>query len=181
MGLAKGVMAALKGQDYSAYMDVSRPAFAPSFIAVALTLGVFVFCGYSASRLSEASPEQPAMALLIILGLALLSFPVVAYCIAQLMSRMDLFRPWVIVRNWAFLGAALSMAVFMGLALIGLLPVSAAITLTMLAYVSTLLIDIRLGQTVAGMSWTTAIMSGCVITFASLVVLMAGFASLAGY
>jgi len=179
MSILRGCIEALKGGDWRGVMDISRPAFPRSFIALALTTVLYVFCAFVMTQKSGAVFPIPVA--IIIAALMALTFPVVAYLVAQLMSRMEVFRPWVIVRNWTVLGLVGIMATAFALAHFGLLPMGPASMIALLAYLGTLLADIRLAQTAADMNWMESIFTACAISVAGLLVLLASFASIAGY
>jgi hypothetical protein len=107
--------------------------------------------------------------------------PMIAYLISYLISAPERFRPWMIVRNWAVLGLAVIMALGFALYLGGIAPFKLAYAIALIGYIGSLLIDIRLAQTVAQMNPVAAVFTGCAIAIASLLVMLAGFASVAGY
>ena len=179
MSVLRGSLEALKGGDWRGVMDISRPAFSRSFVALAASVPLYVFCAFVMTRNSGAAFPIPVA--IIIASLMALTFPVIAYLAAQLMSRMEVFRPWVIVRNWTVLGLVAIMAIAFALAHFGILPIGPASMIALLAYLGTLLADIRLAQTAAEMNWMESIFTACAISVAGLLVLLASFASIAGY
>lgn len=173
-----GLKAAILGADPARHMDVSRAAFPKSFYALGLAGAVLLLAG-----ILQAG-DAPQMSLpigIIVLTLFLLTAPTVIYLVCHLISRPELFRPWIIVRNWITL--LLSVAGLVFVAIGAALPAAAALIgiILMLIYIATLLLDIRLAQTMADMDWTPAIFIACAISIAGMLVILAVFASLAGY
>lgn len=168
----------MTGGEPSHHMDVSRAAFPKSFYAL-IAAGVILGAGLALERDTGASSAAAIGAIALILFL--LTAPTVIYLVCHLISRSDLFRPWVIVRNWAVLIVSILAFAIMALSAAGLLPVQIASPALMLLYIGTLLMDIRLGQTMAKMNWTPAIFIACAISVSGMLVLLAVFASAAGY
>lgn len=173
-GVISGVKAALLGGDPSDHMDLGRAAFLKSFYALAVS-GLILLCAV----FLNAGGVAPVAVIALILFL--LTAPTVIYLICHLISRPELFRGWVIVRNWAMLGLSVLVLIPAGLGAAKILPVQIITTVLTLIYVSTLLIDIRLAQTLAKMKWTPAIFIACAISVSAMLVLLAVFASAAGY
>lgn len=173
-----GIKAAILGGDPSRHMDVSRAAFPKSFYALGLAGIVLLLAG----TMQAGGSSQMSLPIgVIVLTLFLLTAPTVIYLVCHLISRPELFRPWIIVRNWITLLLSFAGLIFVAIGVA--LPVAMAIIgiVLMLIYITTLLLDIRLAQTMAGMEWTPAIFIACAISIAGMLVILAVFASLAGY
>ncbi len=181
MNIFSGVIAALAGKDFRAQMDTGRKAFMPALLALGLTVPVYLFCAYGATKNSGVQPEISAPELTVILTMTVFTAPMAAYLISYLINAPERFRPWMIVRSWAILGLAFIMALGFALYLGGVAPFKLAYTIALMGYIGSLLVDIRLAQTVAEMSPVTAIFTGCAMAIATLLVMLAGFASVAGY
>ncbi len=172
-------------------LNLSHEGLKRSFWALGASLPLYLICAYAAIRHAQHSDGQvsgqvselgggeiPLPAIAIILALYAMTFPVMAYLICQIMGKMSEYRPWVIIRNWANLALTALMALFMGLSLIAI-PYMLAAQLTLIAYLATLLLDIRLCQTVLGMEWVWAIFLGCAIAIIGLAMLLTGFSTFA--
>ena len=175
--IISGIKAAIAGSDPGAHMDVSRAAFAPSFVGLAAA-GFLII---ASARLLSGAQGLPLPITIITAGLWLLTAPVMMYLISHLLSRPEVFRPWVIVRNWILLPLALAAFAIVALGAAGILPAGVTATLAMAIYVSTLIVDIRLAQTMATPAWTPAIFIACAISIAGMLVILAVFSSAAGY
>ena len=181
LSMFRAALAALKSQDWREHSQVNRQDYARSYFALAASVPLYVFCFFSLTGAQSGASAFSLPLCVIVATLMALTFPLVAYLIVQLMSRMDVFKPWVTLRNWAVLALLIFMTCVCGLAYIGMLSTHIAGFMTLLAYLSTLLIDIRLAQTTADMDWTVSIFTGCTIAVASLLVLYASLLSISGY
>ena len=141
-----------------------------------LSWPLYLICAIAASRNSQKDALISSAKFTLIIIVMTMAFPLIAYVICQLMSRMSVFRDWVITRNWTMLAIIAIMSVGFGLYLFGLLPFSAAYSLGISAYLGTLLADICVAQRAANMDWFTSIFTACGIALASLLVLLGGFA-----
>lgn len=179
--IGRGVWFLLSGNpDWRRHFNLRLEGLKPSFIAIVLTWPLYMICAAGAQRQSEQEALVSLSAVVFIVMLMTLTFPVIAYLICQLMSRMDIFRDWVIARNWTMLFVVAGMALGFGLYLLGIASYRFAYALGLTAYLGTLLADIRVAQVAAEMEWMPAIFSACAIALCSLLVLLGGFASVAG-
>ncbi|MEE9346816.1 MAG: hypothetical protein V3U82_01385 [Robiginitomaculum sp.] len=181
MSIFSGVIAALAGKGFRAQMDTGRTGFMPALIALGLTVPLYLFCAYGAAQNSGVEPGISAPVLTVILTMTVFTAPMVIYLISYLISAPERFRPWMIVRSWAVFGLAIIMALGFALFLGGLAPFKLAYAIALVGYIASLLVDIRLAQTAAQMNPVAAVLIGCAIAIASLLVMLAGFASVAGY
>lgn len=149
---------------------MSRRGLKISFIILWLSLAPLYLSAFAVA--SEHGLELNTLLFILITGLYLLSFSLLALCVVMLFDKQDRFRPWVITRHWAVFYLSLTTALCFGLYLIGLLPFMAANGIAFAAYIGLLAIDIRLIQKVVGMNWGMAILMGCTIIAAGLTLLM---------
>ncbi len=173
-----GLEVALKGGNPADHMDVSRKAFPKSFYALGLAGVLLLISGLLQAGKSSAASLPIG---LVITTLFLLTAPTVIYLICHLISKPEIFRPWIVVRNWMTVFVCAAAFIFTALNWFfpgAPQPFGVALTLV---YLSTLLLDIRLAQTIADMDWTPAIFIGCAIAVAGMLVVLAVFASAAGY
>lgn len=175
----KGVIKALKGApDWAGHFDLSRRGFQLSFLALFISIPFYHLCAVAVqARRSELTGEAaglPANAFLLILLLYGLMFPLCAYILALVFDRQDRFKSWVIVRHWAFFFAVGAAGLLFGLNLLGVLPFGPVNYIAFAIYLGTLLIDIRLAQKIAGFDWGAAILTACIITAMSLMMLLVG-------
>ena len=177
-GILKGVKAALTDGEPGDYLDMSRAGFPKSLYALlvaGLSLIGSVYVAYG------GSPSVSSAVFIIAIILFLLTAPMVIYLICHLISRSDLFKSWVIARNWTMLILAVPVLGLAGLGAAQILSKEIVLTAVMLLYIATLLIDIRLAQTMAKMNWTPAIFVACAVSVSAMLVLLAVFAAAAGY
>ncbi len=176
--------------DWASHFDISERGFRASFFALLLSLPM-LYVGYAAvvkqrQSVLEANPElaetMPALIsapmlwlLLIIYGMM---FPLTAYILCMVFDKLDRFRPWVIARLWSFFFIALAIGALFGLTLLGVLTFAAVLTPVFVLYMSTLLVDIRLAQKIAGFEWGAAVLAACIITAMGLTVILIGTARL---
>lgn len=175
MDILKGVKNVLLGgtqkngkweQDF----DLSAAALPRSFVAVAAYIPLGFVAALAVMRYNDNTASIPYGSIAITLGLIALTFPLIAYLLCMVFDKMDKFRPWVIVRNWAFFVALTLMAAGFALFLIGVLPFFVAYVIALGLYLATLAIDIRLAWRVAGFDWMGAIFAGILISAASMMV-----------
>ena len=93
----------------------------------------------------------------------------------MVLDKQDRFRPWVITRHWTVFWLVLIVAAIFGLNLIGAVPFAAANFLALLGFLSILLIDMRLVQTIIPFPIGAAVLIGCTINTMGLVVILLGF------
>lgn len=159
--------------NWERYFDLSRKGLKASFAVLALSaapLWLIVY-GTQAERarsLEEAIVLPGILPFILIVGIWLFSFPMLAYLIGMILEKMDRVRPWIVTRNWAVFGFSILTGAVFGLTALGLLPFVAANGVLFAAYLGLLAADIRIAQKVAGFNWGTAILIGCVIVAVSL-------------
>ncbi|MBC6403966.1 MAG: hypothetical protein GDA39_10725 [Hyphomonadaceae bacterium] len=174
-----GVIKAL-GQDDSwpDDFDLTGTGFCRSFFAIFLSVPCYFISAVAIqaerARVLGIDPLYPNMLFFMILAPYMLMFFFCAYVISVIFERMELFKPWVIVRHWAMFFAALPVTAGFGLYLLNLLPFAVAYGVAMFIYLGTLAIDIRLASRVAGFQWGPAVFIGCFITGMSMAVLLIG-------
>jgi len=173
-----GVKAALFGGDPGAHMDMSRAAFPKSFYAL-IAAGFLILAAVLLGS-GAAANVSPALTVIAI-TLYFLTAPTVIYTICHLLSKPELFRPWIIVRNWLTLFVSIAIFVLAGLSALSPAPAGIAGSGILLLWIATLLADIRLAQTLVKQDWTPAIFIACGISVAGMLVLLAVFASASGY
>lgn len=176
----KGVLLALAGRKFRRHFNLRPEGLRGSFIVLAACLPCLLICAKALAVKQTGSVAITASALSVILIVTLLAFPILAYFLCQMLGRMDMFRPWVIVRNWTGLFIFGFMALLFGANLLGALPYSLTTQLALLLYIGVLLADIRLAQTVCEMGWRGAIFTACIISIVTMLILLAGFATAAG-
>lgn len=176
-----GSVKALAGrEDWTDYFDLTRKGLQQSFIALLLTIPAFYLIAHAvqterAKMLEEAIGAIPLAPFAIILLLYLLCFSAVAYIFAMIFDKQDRFRSWVITRHWSVFWLVLIVAGVFGLNLIGVMPFAVANYIALGAFLSILLIDIRLAQTIIPFPMGAAILIGCTINAMGLVVILLGF------
>jgi len=116
------------------------------------------------ARLTETDLVLPDIVpFILVFGLWLFSFPLVAYLVAMIFEKMDRVRMWTITRNWTVFALTLLSGLVFGLFALGLLPFAVANGVFFAAYFGVLAADIRLMRKVAGFSWGMAILLSGVI------------------
>ena len=150
------------------YFDLSRRGQKISFVVLALSLLPLWLVVYGIqserARLTETELSLPGLVpFILVFGLWLFSFPLVAYLVAMIFEKMDRVRMWTITRNWTVFALSLLAGLVFGLFALGLLPFALANGVFFAAYLGVLAADIRLTQKVAGFSWGTAILLSGVI------------------
>jgi len=154
--------------NWESYFDLSRKGQKMSFAVLALSLAPLwlIVYGIQAERaaINETELSLPgAMPFVLIVGLWLFSFPVLAYLIGMIFEKMDRVRIWTITRNWTVFGFSLLVGSLFGLANLGIVPFLFANGVLFAAYLGLLAADIRLAQKVVGFEWGLSILIGCVI------------------
>jgi len=176
-----GSVKALAGRlDWVDHFNLTRAGLQQSFIALLLTIPAFYLIAHTvqlerAKLLDQGVGAVPLAPFAIILLLYLLCFSAVAYIFAMIFDKQDRFRPWVITRHWSIFWLVLSVAAIFGLSLIGLIPFAAANFIALAGFLTILLIDIRLAQTIIPFPIGAAILIGCTINAMGLVVILLGF------
>lgn len=176
-----GCLKALAGRaDWVDHFDLTRKGLQQSFIALLLTIPAFYLIAHAvqverAKMLEAAISAVPLAPFAIILLLYLLTFSAVAYIFAMVFDKQDRFRPWVITRHWSVFWLVLIVAGVFGLNLFGMMPFAIANYIALGAFLSILLIDIRLAQTIIPFPMGSAILIGCTINAMGLVVILLGF------
>ena len=166
-----GALNALLGKPWEDNFDLSASALPRSFIAVAAYVPLGLIAAKAAVKYNDNTNNIPYGPIVITLGLIALTFPLIAYVLCMVFDKMDRFRPWVIVRNWAILFALMLIAAVLGLYLIGALPFFPAYVMALTLYIGTLAIDIRLAWRVAEFDWMGAVFAGILISAATMMVL----------
>jgi len=154
--------------NWEGYFDLSRKGLKTSFAVLALSLAPLWLVIYGIQSERARAPDieftvPGALPFILIAGIWLFSFPMLAYLIGMILEKMDRIRPWIIARNWTLFGLALLSGVAFGLTMLSVLPFMLANGVLFAAYFGLLAADIRLAQKVAGFNWGTAILIGCVI------------------
>lgn len=164
-------------EQWRSRIDLSHNGLKQSFWALAASLPLYLICAYAAIHHAGQNNDGLSLpAVTIILALYVMTFPVIAYLMCQILNKISQYRSWIIIRNWANLALVALMALFMGLSLIAM-PYMLAAQLTLMAYLATLLLDIRIAQTVLGLDWIGAIFLGCGIAIMGLAMLLTGLSS----
>ena len=176
-----GSIKALAGRaDWVDHFDLTRKGLQQSFIALLLTIPAFYLIAHAtqierAKMVEEAIAAVPLAPFAIILLLYLLCFSAAAYIFAMVFDKQDRFRPWVIMRHWSVFWLVLIVAGIFGLYLLGVLPFAVVNYIALAGFMSILLIDIRLAQTIVPFPMGSAILIGCAINAMGLVVILLGF------
>lgn len=179
-----------KDPDWGQNFDLSEKGFRASFWALLLSMPVAYVCYAAVLRqrklVLEGQPEladsmpgliSPPMLFLLLIIFGMM-FPICAYILCMVFEKMDKYRPWVIARLWTFFFIFLAMGFLFGLTLLGVLPFALVMTPIFVLYMSTLLVDIRFAQKIAGFEWGAAILAACIFTAMGLTVILIGAASL---
>jgi len=150
------------------YFDLSRKGLKISYAVLVLSFApiwlIIYGVQFERARIFEQDVILPeVLSFILIVGVWLFSFPMLAYLIGMILDKMDRVRPWMITRNWTVFGLALLAGIAFGLTTLGLLPFMLANGVLFAAYLGLLAADIRLAQKVAGFNWGSAILIGCVI------------------
>ncbi|NNE57490.1 MAG: hypothetical protein HKN36_05235 [Hellea sp.] len=190
MNLARyfsGTIKALgSSKTWSDDFDLTRAGLQQSFLALLLSLPFYFVCAAAVVKFRnevlanspdyDGAPDAylPIGGFVLLLLLYALMFPLCVYIFTLVFDRQDRFRPWVIVRHWAFFFVALAAAILMGLSLLGVLPFQMALLPVFILYLGTLAIDIRLAQKIGGFEWGAAILAGCLITAMGLMMILIG-------
>ena len=150
------------------YFDLSRSGLKRSFVALSLSLAPIwlIIHGIQSERAKGLEQDiilPSVLSFILIVGVWLFSFPMLAYLFGMLWEKMDRVRPWMITRNWTVFGFTLLTGGAFGLTTLGLLPFMVANGVLFAAYIGLLAADIRLAQKIAGFNWGTAVLIGCVI------------------
>ena len=154
--------------------DLSAPALPKSFFAIFAGIPLFMLITKSVVKYNDNSGDAPFMAIALVLTLMSLSFPLIAYVLCMVFDKQASFRPWVIIRNWAFLCVVALIALGFSLQLFGLLPFSSAYIIGLSLYLSTLALDIRLAMKIADFDWFGAVFAAIFISMTSIMVLYLG-------
>lgn len=178
--LSGSIKALLGRADWTDHFDLTRKGLQQSFIALILTIPAFYLIAHAvqlerAKILEEIVGNVPLAPFAIILLLYLLCYSAIAYIFAMIFDKQDRFRPWVITRHWSVFWLALMVACIFGLNLIGVIPFAVANYIALAGFLSILLIDIRLAQTIIPFPMGAAILIGCAINAMGLVVILLGF------
>ena len=168
----KGAFAVLFSRDWEGYFDLTKPALPRSFIAVLLYIPLSFVVVRAAVHYNDNTAHIPYGAIMVILGLIVLAFPLIAYLLCMVFGKTEEFRPWVIVRNWTVLFVFVCAAFGFGLYLIGVLPFFVAYVIGLGMYLATLAIDIRLAWRVARFDIISAVFTGVLISSATMMILM---------
>ncbi len=166
-----GVVNALGDKPWEDGFDLTPRGLPRSFIAVAAYIPLGLIAARAAVKYNDNTATMPYGPILMTLGLIALTFPLMAYVLCMLFDKMDRFRPWVIVRNWAVLFAYAIIAAALGLYLLGVLPFFPAYVIALTLYITTLAIDVRLAWRVGGFDWVGAVFAGILISAATMMVL----------
>lgn len=165
--------------DWHRYFDQTRAGLTASFLALGVCFPAlwFVMVGLETERAVLAGTPVPDFQILpfvIIIGLWLVSFPVTSALIAILMGRTAQLPLWWTARNWSVSWLCLTLGlVFFSVAYFGL-PAIVGYGALLAAYLGLLPIDIRLAQRAGGFPLGTAILIGCVIVSAGMMVMLSG-------
>jgi len=176
-----GSIKALMGRaDWTDHFDLTHKGLQQSFIALILTIPAFYLIAHAvqlerASILEEPIGSVPLTSFAIISLLYLLCFSALAYIFTMIFDKQDRFRPWVVTRHWSVFWLVLIVAAIFGLNLIGVMPFAVANYIALVAFLSILLIDIRLSQTIIPFPIGAAILISCTINAMGLVVILLGF------
>jgi len=154
--------------NWESYFDLSRKGLKTSCAVLALSLAPLWMVVYGIQSERARALEQDIilpniLPYILIVGLWLFSFPVLAYPMGMILEKMDRIRAWTITRNWSVFGLALLSGAAFGLNGLGVLPFMWANGVLFAAYFGLLAADIRLAQKVAGFNWGIAILIGCLI------------------
>jgi len=169
--LITGALNALLGKPWEDKFDLSAAALPRSFIAVAAYIPLGLVAAKAAVKYNDNTSTVPYGLIIITLALIALTFPLIAYVLCMVFGKMDRFRPWVIVRNWAILFVLMLIAAVLGLYLVGVLSFFSAYVMALTLYVCTLAIDVRLAWRVAEFDWMGAVFAGILISAATMIVL----------
>lgn len=173
--ILNGIIKALRGDtDWREEFDLSAPALPKSFFAIFACIPLFMIITKAVVKYNDNSGEAPFLAIAVVLSFMTLSFPLLAYVLCMVFDKLGAFRPWVIVRNWAFLCVVALISLVFGLYLFGLLPFSIAYMVGLALYLSTLALDIRLAMRVGGFDWIGAVFTAILISMTSMMVLYLG-------
>ena len=154
--------------NWERYFDLSRTGLKKSFVVLALSLAPLWLVVYGIQSERARALEQDIilpeiLPYILIVGLWLFSFSVLAYPVGMILEKMDRVRAWTITRNWSVFGLALLAGAGFGLNVLGVLPFMWANGVLFAVYFGLLAADIRLAQKVAGFNWGIAILIGCLI------------------
>lgn len=173
--IINGIIKVLRGdKDWRDEFDLSSPALPKSFFAIFACISLFMVITKAIVKYNDNSDDAPFFAIAIVLSFMTFSFPLLVYVLCMVFDKLSAFRPWVIVRNWAFLCVAALISLVFGLYLLDLLPFSIAYMVGLALYLSTLAIDIRLAQRIGGFDWIGAVFTAILISFTSMMVLYLG-------
>ncbi len=174
--IIKGIVKAVKGEDnWQDHFDLTTPALTRSFGALILCLPLFIIITKAVVKYNDNSAGgAPFLAIGIVLGLMSLAFPLIAYLLCMIFEKQSAFRPWVIVRNWAFLCVIALITLGFGLYLLGLLPFSLAYIFGLFFYLSILALDVSLALHIAKFDWAGAVFAAILVTMTSIMILYLG-------
>ena len=103
--ISRGVINVLSGKPWKDEFDLSPNAFWMSFIAILLYVPLCFIVAAGAAKYNDAQGYVPYNSIALILLVVSLTFPLIALILCSLFDKKEHFRTWVIVRNWAMLGA----------------------------------------------------------------------------
>ncbi len=173
--IINGIFKALKGEtNWRDELDLSAPALPRSFLAIVLCIPLYMIIITAVVKYNDNPGIVPFLQINIVLGLMGLSFSCIAYVLCLAFNKQVEFRPWVIVRNWSFLGIIAMIAAGFGLFLLGLLPFSIAYIIGLALYLGTLALDIALATHIAKFDWAGAVFSAILISMTSIMILYLG-------
>jgi hypothetical protein len=165
--------------NWQRFFDQTRAGMITSFFALGICFPALwcVMVGLETERAALAGTPVPDFKILpfvIIIGLWLASFPIMSALIAILMNRTAHLPLWWTARNWAvsWLCGVLGL-IFLGVVFLGV-PAIIGYGALLAAYLGLLPIDIRLAQRAGGFALGTAILIGCVIVSAGMMVMLSG-------
>lgn len=165
--------------EWARFFDRSRKGVITSFLALGFCFPALwlVMVGLETERAQLVGTDVPDFRIApfgLIIGLWLLSFPVTSALVAILMSRTERLPLWWTVRNWAVTWLCLALGfVFVGIVFFGL-PAIIGYGALLAAYLGLLPIDIRLAQRAGGFTLSTAILIGCIVVSAGMMVMLSG-------
>lgn len=148
--------------------------FRLSFAALLLCIPMFVLITKAVVKYNDNSTKAPYIDVIMVLALMSLSYPLIAYFLTMVFDKQASFKPWVTVRNWAFVWIVGLISAGFGLYLVGLLPFSFAYIFGLGLYLGTLALDIRLAHVLAGFDWAGSVFCAILISVTAIMVLLLG-------
>ena len=175
----RGCLAALgRDPDWYRFFDTSTAGMRRSFLPALLTLPAFAIIALAVeaerARILEQAPANIPWAPFSLIMLSfLVAFPFVAVISSTLFQKAERWPAWLVVRHWSVLFLAWSVALGFALYLRGAIGFAIANVYAFAAWMSLLVLDIRLASKIGGLGLGASVLVGSIITTLGLSLILA--------